>query len=208
MTVEELIEDIVHRVGTELLRQNGPKFILRAINRNYYNINRELMPLLRNVTLNSFTDTVNYITRPSDFIQFAALYPEYDFVSLQEFLSANTSQKVYTLKGDKIYFRSVDSTTSIEAWYYSRGYELVDSTAPANEQVNEPEWPEKDLHQILIYATALDLSPDYPMRARDEAMFFKLKARLAELKEYNHTTPKIIGGAVRIFQTKDPYGLV
>ncbi|NOY58911.1 MAG: hypothetical protein GXO75_08245 [Calditrichaeota bacterium] len=207
MKASEIIEDVVHRVGVSVLRENGPKFILRAINRVYHQLNRELLCLTRKTTFNSFTDTVNYVDRPSDLIQFFAMDPAYDYVDLQDFMLASTDQKIFTFKGDKIYFYNVDSSTSIEAWYYSTGYEIVDKDTPATGETNVPEWVEEDLHQILVYGTALDLSPDYPFRQRDEALFFKLKARLSEVKDFSHTTPKIIGGAVKIYQTNDPYGL-
>ena len=207
MTAAEIIEDVVHRVGVEILRQNGPKFILRAVNRVYHRLNRELLPLLRNTTFNTFTATVNYVDRPSDLIQFVSMDPAYDYMTLQEFELAKDDQKVYTIKGDKVYFKSVDDSTSIDVWYYSTGYKIVDSTSPGTGETNTPEWPEEDLHQILVYGAALDLAADYPLRARDEAMFYKLKARLSEIKEFSHTTPKIIGGAVKVYQTNDPYGL-
>lgn len=176
------IEDITQRLGKQVLHSNGPMFILRTMNRVYQQLNRNCLPVQNELLIaaGDLSAAVPYVAQPTDWIRPFRIEP------YREYIPANlrndrNSECVYYFFNGNIYFTEVDDSSEITIWYYSSGLTLVDAETPAAGEVNAPQYP-ADLQQIVMYATALELSADYPMRNADERTYRQLKSALSMLR--------------------------
>lgn len=201
--VGELIEDVAFRLGDIKARDPifPPHMILRQMRRVYQSLNEEYKAVRRmwNIDFSSpgANDSVDdmYAALPSDFI---AAY-KFDEDSYWTYLPPhvwNTNKKwKFTIELGRLYLTGVDSSTTLDVYYYSRGYTLV-NVADADVgtgEVNTPEWPDY-LYGALVHGTALRMSANYPLREVDFMEFKDYKSKLsreARLKQF--VTPQVAG---------------
>jgi len=109
----------------------------------------------------------------------------------------NEVTDVYTVHAGHIVLGGFSADTQLEIWYTSSGFELVDAqtTALTAGQANAPEWPWHGTHDLLFYATCLEVRAKYEMREQDEYNYRELYERLRELTlQRQDETPEIMGG--------------
>ncbi|MCB0302847.1 MAG: hypothetical protein KDI38_03620 [Calditrichaeota bacterium] len=185
MTVQEIIEDVIHRVGKGLLQEHGEYFFLRALNRIYHRLNAEYNPLIETTTLaaGAFSSSVSTYTLPSRYIRLINMEEVWNYVPPALFKS--DLRYSWTILGLTLHFTDVDADTTMTLRWYSRGKDLVtvySATPPDTDaEATSPEWP-GDLHQMLIYETAMELSPNYPLLQKDAMEALRLRNRLAAIK--------------------------
>ena len=116
--------------------------------------------------------------------------------------------RVYTVHAGYIVLGGFSADTKLEIWYTSSGFELVDAqtTALTAGQANAPEWPWHGVHDLLFYATCLEVRKKYEMRSQDEYNYSELYERLRELTlQRQHETPEIMGGIGPVDHYIDDY---
>lgn len=183
MTVQEIIEDVIHRVGKSLLMEYGEPHFLRALNRIYGRLNAEHTPIIEETVLSAgtFGDAATY-DLPARYVRLIRLKPHREYISPVLFNDLSVGS-IYTFLGQTMHFTNVDSDTEITLWWYSTGKNLVIDVVSEDDDIATPEWP-ADIHQLLIYETAMELSADYPLLKKDIYAARKLTSRLAAIN-YN-----------------------
>jgi hypothetical protein len=208
--VNNTIQDVLFRVGKLDDVNFHPAAVLRAMNRLYQRLNRKYLCLEKNITLDSESDY--YVEDgvwglPADWVKPFWIEPEVDFKDPDLFDPDADESGTSTIVNGQLRMANVDDTASYEVWYFSTGLELVDKDSDlAAAEINQPEWTQESLHQILLYGTCLDLSPDYPLRNQDLFNFEELRSELASLL-YNKQdiTPQIAGGFGKQTERQDAY---
>ena len=145
--VGELIQDIAYRIGEA--KMNEPfthAVILRAMRRVYQQLNEELKPIEKELSIDFSDDPLDgdldegYYNLPSDCIAVSKI-PDYRYVPYQAWKSSET--KTFTVYLNRIYFSNVSSSLSLTIAYISAGYTLVDQDSGlASTEINEPEYPD------------------------------------------------------------------
>lgn len=211
-----MIDDIALRIGDPILEKgNYPPFVLRTMNRVYREINRETRYLVKSCEMDfsTLSPLVQYWALAADFMGVARLEPHYDWMEPNDFVfegeSESETDETFTIIGGKIYFSNIQSDTKVTMHYRSSGYALVlkeDGSLGAGE-ANAPEWQRKDFHDLLYYATCLEISQDYPHAAKDLAsrdrLFTEMRQAGSRIQEI---TPLITGGWRASRRRDDGYG--
>lgn len=150
----------------------------------------------------------NYVFTPSDFIRPYKIsdYKDHRTMDVFEDWESNT----FSIDQERIYISEATDQTALTIKYFSDGKTLV-SLQPGESlaagQINIPKWPGY-LHEFLIYATALDILADYPMRESDSFNYNSLLEKIVRhdsLKDAS--SPKLAGPGQRINRRvkDDPY---
>ena len=207
MTVQKIIDQIIHRVGKKIIQDNGVQFVLDAMQRVYEYYNEEYLPIEKEwsiaaATFNDTTDPVtNYVAVPAGFIRPFWIDEHREF--LDPALWDNKWNKRFTYMLDRLYFSGVDAYSSFDVKYYSSGSTLVISS-PASGEVSTPEWPRR-LHQLLLYATALELDTNYAQADMDMTKLIRLERRLAQVRLNRQAVSPEVPADGRLF--KNPAGV-
>ena len=200
--VDTLIDDIAFRIQNPLKeRWQFAPHILRTLNRLYKRLNHDCGCLIKPLAIDFSTTEDHWWTLPSDFIQLVRIYPQRTFKDPREFvfdgeIEANTGGFI-TILENRLHFNNIGHTETFTVWYLSSGLVLVDK-ADADllpGEINDPEWPELSLHQILYYGACVELKEKYPNREHDLSQYQFLSERLKRSGISRQTvTPQVIGG--------------
>jgi len=109
--------------------------------------------------------------------------------------------------GESSYFGytpKLNKDAIFEIGFYSLGKTLVETVSDADTEVDEPEWRE-GLKEILLYATALNLSKSYEMADEDRFELKRLKSDMSRSDIKQTATPNIIGPHTVRQRRDDPY---
>ena len=198
MNTASILQAVIHRIGKETVAAWGEPFVLEAMNRVYQQINLEHTPIEVELTLpaGTFSSAVQYYPLPSDWIRPFMIEPYREFRPKELFKESSSvsgyETGVFTIKNDRIYFTNVDATTTFVINYYGSGGTFVNETVLSVGQINAPEWPAA-FHQIMVYATAGELSADYPLRQQDQINLIRLLSRLDTLRHFRQqVTPNVV----------------
>ena len=201
--VSDLVYDVAQRIGIDpaMMDEPGLNFgsILRAMDRVYHQINRELKCIQIQYSLDedSREEDEDYWVLPSDFV---AVYV-WEGTDADKYSHRIPSTFDYeeeydwTIEGVgdewRIIIPSAADDFDMNMHYYSEGLTIVSEADDdlAATETNTPEWP-TSFHALLMYATCLEVSADYPHREQDIINVARMKEQLAGLK--------------RSFQTTDP----
>lgn len=208
--VNNTIQDVQFRIGKLDDVNYHPAAILRAMNRLYQRLNRQYLCLEKTITLDSSSDY--YVSAgawglPADWIKPFWIDPEVDFKDPEQYNPDEDEAGTSTIVNGQLKMANVDATASYEVWYFSTGLDFVDEDSGLGDtEINEPEWTQESLFQIILYGTCLDLSPDYPLRNKDIVEYDRLESALAGLL-YNKQdiTPQITGGFGKQTERQDEY---
>jgi len=176
MTVSEILQDIIWGLPKDIFQRYGEQGILRAINRIYKNLNRELLCLEKELEI---TETSTGYSLPADWIKAFACDDD-DLVYVNPEVFDPDENGFYTIRANKMYFGSPATDNSVKFYYYSSGLTLVSGT-PLAGQVSTPEWQEASLHSILIYGARAELSKKHDGYVDDVLEFRRLKIQLGTL---------------------------
>jgi hypothetical protein len=213
----ERIDDVAFRINDpHMLRRHYAPYILRTMNRVYQRLNRETKCLEKSVTFDFSTldPLVNYWAIPSDMIEPFRIEPILGYRNPQQFVFADDAEVsgaetgTFTIANGKFHFSSVTAESLYEIWYYSTGLVLVDKEDAdlLEGEINTPEWPWEALHQLLFYATCIEISNSYPMYEQDYRRYEELKQMLHQACYHKQSiTPNIMGGYGQR-TVRDPYG--
>ena len=213
----ELIDNIAFRINDpKMLKGNYAPYILQSMNRVYRRINRETKCLekLLEIAAGTFSDTVDYVVMPSDMIEIFRIEPAMAYRDPNNYVFINEEnsqiENTYTITRGRIYFSGVDETSSFYVWYYSSGFAIVDKEDEDLEdnEINAPEWPWADTHQLLYYATCLEISNDYPMAKQDLKNYNELLNRLKQAGYQKQSTTPTIAGGTGIPRKIDDYDVI
>lgn len=201
MTVQEIIEDVIHRVGKGLLQEHGEYFFLRALNRIYHRLNAEYNPLIETTALaaGTFDENTTSYSLPSRYIRLINMEEVWHYVPPQ--LWKSDLDNSFTIMAQTLHFTDVDADTTMTLYWYSRGKDLVavaSATPIPDTEATSPEWP-ADLHQLLIYETALELSADYPLMNKDIVESRRLRTRLSAIRHISQLVHPQVIRAGRIY---------
>ena len=135
-------------------------------------------------------------TKPGDMVSIERFYPNQIF---QDPARWGAISGCYTIQGNDIILGGSTASTDgvIELWYFSSGSELVDAdTADLTAgQANSPEWAVTGVHDLLMYATCLEISGDYKLRRQDQDNYKQLYALLSDtVTHLQEQTPMVTGG--------------
>lgn len=216
MATNTLIDDIAFRINDpKMLAGTYAPYILKALNRVYQRINTRNKCLVKTLEMDFSTldPLVQYWTLPADCIEVFRIEPCRDFRDPNQFVMSDEagteSEGTYTIIEGKIYFSQIAEDDLYTIWYYSSGLELVDKAIDdlVAGEINEPEWAYDALHQLLYYATCLEISADYALRPQDERTMLQLMSLLRRVNYHKSTTtPTIMGGWGRKTDRDDGYG--
>lgn len=184
--IKEIVEDVAFRLGTPTGKPYNPPMILRAMNRVYKRYNRKYMPIEAE-TVFTFSQAdidaeIIYKDLPADWIRAFRISPKLNYRDNNVFVKEE--EYTYTIHRKRFYVGAVAANDSYTVDYYSSGGKLVNKETPATGEVNTPEWDE-DFHQILLYATCLELSPQYAYADDDRQALRELRSSF-----FNHISNK------------------
>ena len=146
---------------------------------------------------------VAYLTMPADVIRPFHFDPKRMYRDPQVWLSDEWD--TYTIMDGNLHVANADTSSEFTIRYYSSGLVLVETVQDSNTQVNEPEWPE-EFKELLLYATAIELSNKYDMYRSDLSDFKHLRAKLKTARILKSATDPQISGPVNRNQfQRDPY---
>jgi hypothetical protein len=248
MTVANILQAVIHRVGRTILEENGEPFLLEAMNRVYQRLNDERPSLERTwyasfensdqklkydaltadftesltvtggtsgatgvieeiwdngdnsgtlilssvsgtfednealtdsstgaATVNGANESAGYVAAPSDVVRPFRITPYREYRDPEVFLS--DEQWTFSIFNDRLYVARASDEDRYQVAYYSVGKTLVRTVSDADTEVSTPEWNSR-FHQLLIYETAMELSANYPLMAKDERTAKKLRSAL------------------------------
>lgn len=207
MTVQDLLDDVVHRVGKKLIQGNGEPYILRAMNRVYQRINGQFSVLEEELDLAAGTFTSQtYYDMPDRMVSVFRMDPYREFIHPDLFSESNSSHvngEIFTIYNRRLHFPNADADTAIKMLFYSSGKTLVNDSSASGDNTNAPEWPER-YHDILLYGTAIELSHDYPGREEDAGkMQTQLGRFVHEMTFRQDVTPhELVNGRAQNFANK------
>lgn len=182
MTVAEIIQQLIlpTRLGKKAIEDYGEPFILKIMNQIYRRLNEE-WKLVRLTTTLSFdgvdTDTIDYLTLSAVTTNHIAAFRIVPFCAWRHpQVYRKTEPNTFSIWDGKIHFSRVTEDSEFEYEYFSFGSTLVSGT-PGDGEVNAPEWKNESIDPLLLYETAIQLSPDYPLRDQDMKELAKLRYR-------------------------------
>lgn len=187
MNVPSIFNAILHRVGRNIITDFGAPFVLESMDRIYHETNDNLRALIKEYTFTFDSDDADngYIDLPSDWLWPVRIDPFRIFRHVQTYKSSEPNTCTFELS--RFYVAGVQEDDVFDAMYYALGKQLVNETdteyAAQNDAykliyTNVPEWSPTHLHAFLIYATAMELAADYPLRAQDEVAYQRLYTQL------------------------------
>jgi len=189
MLISAIIDAILFRVGKHIITDFGEPFVLASMNRIYNEVNEDLRALEKTKTFDFSTvpdvTVTPYMDLPDDWLYPRKISPYLMYRDAQVF--ENEEPNTCSFFSNRFYVASVAEDASYDALYYAQGSRLVNETdavyalRSAAEKLlyaNAPEWKPTFLHSFLIYATALELAQDYPLRKQDERKYSKLHEQL------------------------------
>ena len=120
-----------------------------------------------------------YIALPADLIRpfRISLYLTYR----EPQIFSEKAQKTFTIMNRRFYVSGATNDSVYSVNYFSVGKTLVRTVTAAATQTASPEWPSW-LHQLLVYETCLEISPDYSLRPLDVVNALKLRSQLHRSK--------------------------
>jgi len=212
----EQIEQVAFRINDpKLLRRHYAPYILRMMNRVYHRLNTRLRCLEKcwELDFSTLDPLVQYMSQPADLIEPYRIEPFRTFMDPQNFVFAGESYAeqtgTFTIDGGKFYFSNIADTDFYKVWYWSSGLTLVDKADGdlGTGEINKPEWPWEGIHDLLFYATCIEVSNDYPMYKQDLRTYEELRSELQKLGYHKQSvTPNIMGGWGRKSDRDDGYG--
>jgi len=217
MLVSEIVDQILFRVGRKLISDYGEPFLLSTMNRLYHEVNEDLRALEKTTTFDFSTvpdpSATPYMSLPADWLYPFRMSPYKIF--RQPTVFSESEPNTCTFYDNKFWIAGATSQDLFDVGYYGLGRELVNETnavynAHSAEDkliyINVPEWSPSHLHSFLIFATALELSENYPLRKTDEMRYSKLYEQLDRrnwLRTLAHPIEE--GPDVRQTVITDPY---
>ncbi len=222
MLIPSIFNAIIYRVGRKIITDFGAIFVLETMDRIYHETNEELRCLEKTYTFDFSTvsdpEATPYMDLPSDWIYPFRIDPWKIFRDSTIFMY--NEPNTCTFFGNRFHVAGVTEDDSFDVAYYGLGKVFVNETQATYDaqsaayklaNINEPEWKPTHLHAFLIYATALELAADYPLRGVDEAKFAKLYNQL-DRRNWLKTlaSPSLEGPGVRqsdYTETTDPYAI-
>ena len=197
MTNQEILEEILQKIGRNIAAETGPKVIISRMNQLYKEYNLRFRGAVKNTTTITFaegeTDTTE--TVPSDWIEPYIISPQ--AVWRPPVVFDNTENGTYTIDNGVIKFALNAAGFTFTIAYFSKGKELVvldPGQSATNSQVTSPQWRD-DLHRLLVLAVATRESNEYRMYQQDLVDRTELERQLKKFARLSLTSANpIIGG--------------
>jgi len=186
MTVLQIIQAVVQRVGKSIISDYGENFIVETMARIYKETNEDLKCLQKEYTFtfDATAVTNGYMDLPADWLWPTRLSPYRIWRDPKVYLSSEPN--TFTIAQRRLYIAGVAESDVFDTMYVSQGKTLVNKTdaeiiGPPDSsatEANTPEWTPDVYHPFLIYATALELKPNYPLQAQDLMKYQSLRQKL------------------------------
>jgi len=185
------------------------------MNRVYRRINRQTRALVKTLDLDFSTldPLVQHMPLPIDFIEIFRIAPARDYLDPEDFVFEGEQfpeqEGTFTITGGRIYLACVTPETGATLWYYSSGYTLTDTINAELEagECNSPEWLWQDLHDLVYYATCIEINQSYPHFQYDLEMVRNMTEELeAAVRTQQSVTPLMLGSRRQTRYRDDGYG--